>query len=61
MPNMKSVSLTVQKLRPKLKFFFKQSDRQTESLTGQKLDVPEFHSGGIKTTFLSQHIEALEL
>ena len=46
---MKSVSLKVQKLWPRLKFFcHRVTDRQTESQTGQKLDAPEFHSGGIK-------------
>ena len=29
-------------------FWHRVADKQTESLTGQKLDAPEFHSGGIK-------------
>ena len=49
MPNMKSLSLTVQNLWPRfLKVFLPQSHRFTESQTGQKLDAQEFHSGGIK-------------
>ena len=47
MPNMKSVSLTVQKLWPRLKIFC-HSHRQSHRQIGQKLDTPEFHSGGIK-------------
>ena len=43
MPNMKSPSFTFQKLLPRIKFL-PQSHRQT----GQKLDAPEFYSGGIK-------------
>ena len=35
MPNMKSLSLTVQKIWPRLKFFFLATDSQT----GQKLDA----------------------
>ena len=53
MPNMKSLSLTVQKLWPRLKVL-PQSHRQT----GQKLDTPEFHSGGIEIIqFLSFGVE----
>ena len=47
MPNIKSLSLTVQKLWPRLTFLT-QNHRQT----GQKLDAPEFHSRGIKTSHL---------
>ena len=40
------------KVMAKVKGFFlateSQTDRQTESQTGQKLDAPEFHSGHIK-------------
>ena len=53
MPNMKSLSLTVQKLWPRLKFCHRQTDRLTDRVTDrqtdQKLDPPEFHSGGIKS------------
>ena len=45
MPNMKSLSLMVQKLWPRLKYFLateSQTDRQKK-----KLDAPEFHSRGI--------------
>ena len=44
MPSMKSLSLTVQKLWPRL-FFLPQCHRQTDRA---KKDAPEFHSGGIK-------------
>ena len=42
MPNMMSLSLTVQKLWPKLIFFATESQR-----TDRTLDTPKFHSGGI--------------
>ena len=52
MPNMKSLSLMVRKLCPRLKvvFFFchKVTDRKSHRQTGQKLNAPEFHSGGIE-------------
>ena len=48
-PNMKSVSLRVQQLWPRLKIFLaRESDTQSHRQTGQKLNAPEFHSGGIK-------------
>ena len=43
MPNMKSLSLMVQKLWPRLK-----THRPTNIQTGQKLDAPEFHCEDIK-------------
>ena len=43
MPNMKYLSLTVQKLRPRLKFFATVTDRHNHRQTGQKLDAPELH------------------
>ena len=47
MPNMKSRSLTVQKLQPRLKLT---TDRQTNNeQTGQKQYAPTIRSGGIKT------------
>ena len=35
----------------KVKVFFFATESLTESQTGQKLDAPEFHSGGIKMTW----------
>ena len=43
---MTSLSLTVQKLWPRLKGLF-----LPQSQTGQKLDAPKFHSGGIIIIF----------
>ena len=50
MPNMKSLSVTVQNLWSRLKFL-PQSHRQT----GQKLDAPKFHSGGITLDFVAKY------
>ena len=55
MPNMKSLSLTVQKFWPRLKFL-PQSNRQT----GQKLDAPEFHSKAYKLWFHSIELTPVE-
>ena len=44
MPNMKSLSLTVQKLWPRLKFC---ATFESQWQTGQKLYAPKFHSEGI--------------
>ena len=54
MPNMKSLSLTVQKLWPGLKFL-PQSHRVTDRVTDRSktLDAPEFLSGGMKMTQMS--------
>ena len=53
MPNMKSPSLTVQNLWPRLKLF---CHRVTDRQTGQKLDAPEFASGGIKIAIKVQNM-----
>ena len=54
MPNMKFLSLTVQKLWPKVKVYFL-------SQRGQKLDAAEFYSGGIIQwiLMLKSHIDKL--
>ena len=51
MPNMKSLSLTVQKLERRLKFTTdRQTDRQADRQTGQKQYAPDHSSRGIKMT-----------
>ena len=46
----------------KVNVFLPQSDRQSHRKTGQKLDAPEFHSGGIiiEKDFTKQAQENLE-
>ena len=54
MPNMKSLSLMVQKLWPRLNFFLPQNDRQT--ITDRtKTRCCEFYSGDIKTSLQNKH------
>ena len=50
-PNMKSISLTVQKLWPRIKFVC-----ATMSQTGQELNTLKFHSRGIKIVLLSWYL-----
>ena len=51
--NMKSLSLTAQKLLPRLSEFA--TDQQTHTQTGQKLHVPNFHFRGIITRCALKH------
>ena len=53
MLDLTSLSLTVQKLLPRFTFLLQQSDRQSDrqTVTGQKLDAPDFNSGGHKNSY----------
>ena len=56
MPNMKSLSLTVQKLLRRLKLTTdRQTDKQTDRQTGQKQYAPIIRSGCIKTDICSEY------
>ena len=63
MPNMKYLSLTVQKLWPRFKFFFgtesgRQSQRQTD---WTRTRCPEFRSGGIQIIFELNEVTVINI